>query len=252
MSSAAVSFARENQGRFLERTERLPEHSQRQHPEEHKSDIEKAAQLCADELKRIGFENVEIIKTEGHPLVYADWLHAAGKPTALCYAHYDVQPAEPLDEWKSPPFVQGRLPRKGRQRAGRETSLERAQRAQSEHLCPRRRRRQRPALDADEGLRVAVQGRQRQAAHQHPRAARGRRRSWRREHRSLRQAECQFAEAEGRLRAGHRHRTVRARSSHAVRWPARAGLHRNRSPGLQDRSALRHVRWRRAESPSSG
>ncbi len=61
--------------------------------------------MCADELKRIGFENVEIIKTEGHPLVYADWLHAAGKPTALCYAHYDVQPAEPLDEWKSPPFV---------------------------------------------------------------------------------------------------------------------------------------------------
>jgi acetylornithine deacetylase/succinyl-diaminopimelate desuccinylase-like protein len=49
-------------------------------------------------------ENVEIIATKGHPLIYADWLHAAGKPTVLCYAHYDVQPAEPLKEWISPPF----------------------------------------------------------------------------------------------------------------------------------------------------
>jgi acetylornithine deacetylase/succinyl-diaminopimelate desuccinylase-like protein len=55
-------------------------------------------------LKRIGIEHVEVISTEGHPLVYGDWLHAAGKPTVLFYAHYDVQPAEPLDEWLSPPF----------------------------------------------------------------------------------------------------------------------------------------------------
>ncbi|HEX8925112.1 MAG TPA: dipeptidase, partial [Terriglobales bacterium] len=71
---------------------------------EHKTDIEKAAKFIADELKRIGFENVEVIPTTGNPLVYADWLHAAGKPTALCYAHYDVQPAEPLEEWITPPF----------------------------------------------------------------------------------------------------------------------------------------------------
>ncbi len=45
-----------------------------------------------------------MIETEGHPLVYADWLHAAGKPTVLCYGHYDVQPPDPLDEWLSPPF----------------------------------------------------------------------------------------------------------------------------------------------------
>ena len=49
-------------------------------------------------------ENVRLIETEGHPLVYADWLHAAGKPTALVYGHYDVQPADPLDEWHTPPF----------------------------------------------------------------------------------------------------------------------------------------------------
>jgi acetylornithine deacetylase/succinyl-diaminopimelate desuccinylase-like protein len=49
-------------------------------------------------------EHVEVIETPGHPLVYADWLHAPGKPTCLAYGHYDVQPADPLDEWKTPPF----------------------------------------------------------------------------------------------------------------------------------------------------
>ena len=44
------------------------------------------------------------MKAAGHPLVYADWLHAEGKPTCLAYGHYDVQPPDPLDEWLSPPF----------------------------------------------------------------------------------------------------------------------------------------------------
>jgi acetylornithine deacetylase/succinyl-diaminopimelate desuccinylase-like protein len=104
MSSTAVQYARDNQSRFLEELKnflRIPSIST---AEEHKDDVRKAASFCADELKRIGFENVEIIETKGHPLVYGDWLHASGKPTALCYAHYDVQPAEPLDEWISPAF----------------------------------------------------------------------------------------------------------------------------------------------------
>ena len=104
MSSAAVKYARDNQPRFLEELKdflRIPSISTE---EEHKDDVRKAAKFVADELHRIGFQNVEIIETKGHPLVYGDWLHAEGKPTALCYAHYDVQPAEPLDEWVSPPF----------------------------------------------------------------------------------------------------------------------------------------------------
>jgi acetylornithine deacetylase/succinyl-diaminopimelate desuccinylase-like protein len=104
MASTAISYARENQPRFLKELKdflRIPSVST---AEEHKEDVQKAAKLVADELKRIGFENVEIISTKGHPLVYGDWLHASDKPTALCYAHYDVQPAEPLDEWLTPPF----------------------------------------------------------------------------------------------------------------------------------------------------
>ncbi len=104
MSSAAVSYARENQKRFLDELKDLLCIPSVSTAEDHKDDIRKAAEMVANDLKRIGFEHVEIISTQGHPLVYADWLHDSGKPTALCYAHYDVQPAEPLDEWHTPPF----------------------------------------------------------------------------------------------------------------------------------------------------
>lgn len=104
MSSTAVAFAKENEKRFLDELKALLRIPSISTLDEHKPDIQKAAKFVADELKRIGFENVEVIPTQGHPLIYADWLHAAGKPTVLCYAHYDVQPAEPLEEWVSPPF----------------------------------------------------------------------------------------------------------------------------------------------------
>ncbi|MDX2178000.1 MAG: dipeptidase [Bryobacteraceae bacterium] len=71
---------------------------------EHRADVARAAGFVAEALRAAGLENVEVIATEGHPLVYADWLHAPGKPTVLCYGHYDVQPPDPLDLWKSPPF----------------------------------------------------------------------------------------------------------------------------------------------------
>ena len=71
---------------------------------EHKGDIEKAAKFTADALGQAGLENIEIISTAGHPLIYADWLHAPGKETVLCYGHYDVQPVDPVEEWLSPPF----------------------------------------------------------------------------------------------------------------------------------------------------
>ncbi len=104
MSSAAVSYARENKERFLNELKDLLRIPSVSTLDEHKGDIQRAAQFVADDLTRIGFDHVEVVKTKGHPLIYADWLHAPGKPTALCYAHYDVQPAEPLEEWISPPF----------------------------------------------------------------------------------------------------------------------------------------------------
>jgi acetylornithine deacetylase/succinyl-diaminopimelate desuccinylase-like protein len=103
-TSPALDFARNNQNRFLEELKALLRIPSISTLEDHKADVRRAAQFVADELHRIGFENVGLIETDGHPLVYADWLHAEGQPTALCYAHYDVQPPDPLDEWISPPF----------------------------------------------------------------------------------------------------------------------------------------------------
>jgi acetylornithine deacetylase/succinyl-diaminopimelate desuccinylase-like protein len=71
---------------------------------EHKPDIERTATWVADRLRDAGFGNVETVATKMHPLVLADSLEAPGKPTILFYGHYDVQPADPLEFWTSPPF----------------------------------------------------------------------------------------------------------------------------------------------------
>ncbi len=104
MASPAVSFAKDNQQRFLGELKDLLRIPSVSTAPEHKDDVRRAADFVANDLRRIGMENVEVIPTKGHPLIYADWLHAPGQPTVLCYAHYDVQPAEPLNEWISPPF----------------------------------------------------------------------------------------------------------------------------------------------------
>lgn len=104
MSSSAVDFARKNHPRFLSELKDLLRIPSISTLPEHKGDCRRAAEVLAAELQRIGIEHIRVIETEGHPLVYGDWLHAAGKPTALVYGHYDVQPTDPLDEWLSPPF----------------------------------------------------------------------------------------------------------------------------------------------------
>jgi acetylornithine deacetylase/succinyl-diaminopimelate desuccinylase-like protein len=71
---------------------------------EHKPDIERAAKWVAEKLRAAGLDNVEILPTKMHPLVYGESLRAPGKPTILFYGHYDVQPAEPLNLWTSPAF----------------------------------------------------------------------------------------------------------------------------------------------------
>ncbi|MFP5211361.1 MAG: dipeptidase [Acidobacteriota bacterium] len=104
MTSPAVAFARQNYSSFLDDLKALLRIPSISTLPEHKDDCRRAAESLAVELKRIGMDNARLIETECHPLVYADWLHATGKPTVLIYAHYDVQPPDPLDEWLSPPF----------------------------------------------------------------------------------------------------------------------------------------------------
>jgi acetylornithine deacetylase/succinyl-diaminopimelate desuccinylase-like protein len=82
---------------------------------QHAGDVKRCAEWCADEMRRVGLQNVRLISTPGNPVVYGDWLHAEGSggggprgehaaPTILFYGHYDVQPVDPIELWESPPF----------------------------------------------------------------------------------------------------------------------------------------------------
>jgi len=104
MSQATDAFVSTHSERFLAELKaflRIPSIST---SPEHAGDVRAAAQFVAEQLTSAGLEHVEVIATDRHPLVYADWLHAPGKPTVLCYGHYDVQPPDPLELWHTPPF----------------------------------------------------------------------------------------------------------------------------------------------------
>jgi len=70
----------------------------------HAADVKKCAEWTADEMRRVGLQNVKLVETPGNPIVYGEWLQAPGAPTILFYGHYDVQPVDPLELWESPPF----------------------------------------------------------------------------------------------------------------------------------------------------
>src|SRR6266849_6649337 len=71
---------------------------------QHAGDVKRCADWCADEMRRIGLQNVRLVATPGNPVVCGDWLGAPGAPTILFYGHYDVQPVDPIELWESPPF----------------------------------------------------------------------------------------------------------------------------------------------------
>ncbi|MGA7408907.1 MAG: dipeptidase [Bryobacteraceae bacterium] len=104
MSAAVQEFVRASEDRLLNELLDLLRIPSISTLPEHKGDVILAAEFVAGSLRTAGIENVEVIPTKGHPLVYGDWLHAPGKPTVLCYGHYDVQPPDPLELWHTPPF----------------------------------------------------------------------------------------------------------------------------------------------------
>ncbi len=109
-----MGYARENGSRFVEELKDLLRIPSVSTAPEHAGDVRRAAEFVAEGLRAAGLEGVRLIETAsetrsetnggGHPLVYGEWLKAPERPTVLLYGHYDVQPAEPLEEWKSPPF----------------------------------------------------------------------------------------------------------------------------------------------------
>ncbi len=102
--SAALQYVERHKEQFLDELKDLLRIPSISTLPKHKRDVQRAAKFVADQLTAIGMKKVKVIKTAGHPLVYAEWLEAAGKPTVLIYGHYDVQPVDPLNEWVSDPF----------------------------------------------------------------------------------------------------------------------------------------------------
>ena len=102
--SAAVQYLQNQRDRHLEELKQILRIPSVSTLPERKSDVRRAAEWVKDRLRAAGCTAAEVHETGGHPIVYGEWLGAPGKPTILVYGHYDVQPVDPLDQWKNPPF----------------------------------------------------------------------------------------------------------------------------------------------------
>ncbi len=100
----AIEFAAGNRERFLSELKDFLAIPSISTLSQHKPDMQRAAEWLSMQMAGMGLNNVEIMPSAGHPVVYGEWLDAPGKPSLLIYGHYDVQPVDPLNEWISPPF----------------------------------------------------------------------------------------------------------------------------------------------------
>src|SRR5919107_3661403 len=99
-----IDFINTNRDRFVEELKTYLAIPSISALPQHQADVRRAAEWTAEEMRRIGMQNVRLIETPGNPVVYGDWLGAEGAPTILFYGHYDVQPVDPVNLWTSPPF----------------------------------------------------------------------------------------------------------------------------------------------------
>lgn len=104
-SNAIAAYVEDNAARFLDELKALVRIPSVSTSPEHEQDVRRAAEFLIVQLRDVlGLATVELIETAGHPLVYAEHLRAPNQPTVLIYGHYDVQPVDPVDLWRTPPF----------------------------------------------------------------------------------------------------------------------------------------------------
>jgi len=104
MAAPPNASARAHRARWLDELKRFVRFPSVSAQSAHAKDVRACAAWLAEQLKQIGMAGVQVIATPRHPLVYAEWNRAPGRPTVLVYGHYDVQPPDPLQEWTTPPF----------------------------------------------------------------------------------------------------------------------------------------------------
>jgi acetylornithine deacetylase/succinyl-diaminopimelate desuccinylase-like protein len=101
----ASAYARANRGHFVRLLQELARFPSVSGQPPHAADVRRCAEWLARDLRRLGLRNVSVHPTRRHPIVYAHWRGAAGRPTVLVYGHYDVQPVDPESAWRTPPFA---------------------------------------------------------------------------------------------------------------------------------------------------
>ena len=102
---AAQTYITANKERFLEELLDLLRIPSVSADPAYNDDVRRAAELVADHLRKAGADNVELVETKGHPIVYGDKIIDPALPTVMVYGHYDVQPADPLELWDSGPLT---------------------------------------------------------------------------------------------------------------------------------------------------
>jgi acetylornithine deacetylase/succinyl-diaminopimelate desuccinylase-like protein len=105
MTSAALAHIVAGRGRFAADLADFVRFASVGADPRRRGDVVACARWLADRLRRAGLQDAALARTPGHPVVHASWRGAAGAPTVLVYGHYDVQPAEPLHAWRTPPFA---------------------------------------------------------------------------------------------------------------------------------------------------
>lgn len=103
MNPVVVDYLHRSEDRFLDELKALLRIPSVSADPAYLPAMQAAAEFVRDQFAGMNLKT-EIVPTEGHPIVYAEWLGAPGRPTVLVYGHYDVQPADPLDLWTTPPF----------------------------------------------------------------------------------------------------------------------------------------------------
>ncbi|PSQ79647.1 MAG: peptidase M20, partial [Bacteroidetes bacterium QS_1_63_11] len=100
----ALSYAENHSDRFVDQLKELLRIPSVSTDSAYADEVERAAHWLSDHFDDIGMDHAEVIETDGHPLVYSEYITDPAKPMVVVYGHYDVQPPDPLDEWDTNPF----------------------------------------------------------------------------------------------------------------------------------------------------
>src|SRR5687767_12091849 len=100
----AIEYAHKNHERFIRELSEFLKIESISTDDAYKAQVQQGGEWVANHMRKLGMENVKLMPTGGHPVVYGEWLKKPGAPTVLVYGHYDVQPVDPLELWETPPF----------------------------------------------------------------------------------------------------------------------------------------------------